>query len=84
MEVAQKLGTRAVELLVRPGSDVWCAHCDKIVKFEAAKGNRQVVCNVYGGRPKRWLRVEHFHSACYEAAGAPHGEADTTNATRLR
>lgn len=33
----------------------------------------RVVANVYAAG--RWDRVEHFHFACYERAGRPHGPA---------
>lgn len=77
-----QLGTRAVELLIRPGLAVHCAQCDKAIKFEATKGSRQIVANIY--KRSKWDRVEHFHPACYDDAGMPYGEADTTNATRLK
>ena len=31
-----------------------------------------------------WDRVEHFHADCYELAGEPHGEVDTTPVVRNR
>ncbi len=66
--------TRAVTRLIEAGSMVDCAHCEKQVKFRARQRDLQVICNVYV--EGRWDRVEHFHEACYDAAGEPHGAAD--------
>jgi hypothetical protein len=74
--------SRAVLRDVEPGSTVDCAHCGERVKFQAKVRHRQVICNVYVGG--RWDRVEHYHAACYEAAGEPHGEVDTTPVVRTR
>lgn len=66
--------SRAVVRDVEAGSSVDCAHCGERVKFQAKVRNKQVICNVYTGG--KWNRVEHFHLACYEEAGSPHGEAE--------
>jgi hypothetical protein len=65
--------SRAVLRPVEPGSDAACAHCGDPVKFAAREHRRQVIANVYVAGA--WARVEHFHEACYEAAGEPHGPA---------
>lgn len=77
-----KLRSRAVLRDVEPGSTVECAQCGERVKFQAKVRHKQVICNVYVGG--RWDRVEHFHSECYEQAGAPYGDADTTPPVKLR
>jgi hypothetical protein len=63
--------SRAVLRLIEPGSDSVCVHCGSQVKFTARLHRRQVIANVYVGGA--WARVEHFHEACYEEAGGPHG-----------
>jgi hypothetical protein len=64
--------SRAVLRDVEAGSSVDCAHCGERVKFQAKQRNRQVIANVYVKGV--WDRVEHFHAACYDLAGKPHGE----------
>jgi hypothetical protein len=63
--------SRAVVRPINPGSLVYCAHCDDHVVFKARDKSPQVICNVYDHGT--WQRVEHYHAACYELAGAPHG-----------
>ena len=63
--------SRAVDRPIDPGNDAACAHCGERVKFVARMHSRQVIANVY--EQEKWKRVEHFHSECYEAAGAPYG-----------
>ncbi len=65
--------SRAVERLVEPGNSAVCVHCRQPVKFVARAQHRQVIANVYVDGA--WDRVEHFHSPCYETAGAPYGAA---------
>lgn len=74
--------SRAVLRDVEPGSTVECALCGERVKFQAKVRHRQVICNVYDAG--RWLRVEHFHSDCYDQAGEPHGPVDTTPVVKSR
>ena len=74
--------SRAVLRDVEPGSTVECAHCGERVKFQAKVRHKQVICNVY--ERGKWVRVEHFHSDCYAAAGDPHGEVDTTPVVKAR
>ena len=74
--------SRAVLRDVEPGSTVECALCGERVKFQAKVRNRQVICNVYVGGT--WDRVEHFHADCYEQAGEPHGDVDTTPVVKAR
>jgi hypothetical protein len=66
--------SRAVERRIEPGSSDFCPECNLQVKFQAKIKATQVICNVYVDG--RWDRVEHFHTACYDAASQPHGEAD--------
>ncbi len=79
---ATKLGSRAVMRDIYPGQVVDCAHCGERVKFQAKSRARQVICNVYV--KGTWNRVEHFHAACYDAAGHPHGAPDMTPTSRQR
>lgn len=65
--------SRAVVRTVEPGNSASCAHCGAPVKFQARTQQRQVIANVY--IEGVWNRVEHFHEACYEQAGAVHGPA---------
>ena len=74
--------SRAVSRLVEPGNWVECALCDEVIKFRARERRSQVICNVYVAG--KWDRVEHFHSECYETAGEPFGEVDTTPPVKLR
>lgn len=73
---SKNLSSRGVVREVEPGSSVECVHCGERVKFQAKMRHKQVICNVYVA--KRWDRVEHFHAPCYEEAGEPYGEPDTT------
>ena len=79
---SRKLTSRAVLRDVEPGSTVDCSHCGERVKFQAKRRHKQVICNVYVGG--KWDRVEHFHSECYEQAGEPFDEADTTPPVKMR
>lgn len=74
--------SRAVQRDVEPGSTVECRLCLERIKFQAKVRPKQVICNVYVD--SRWDRVEHFHAACYEVAGEPHGPADTTPVVKTR
>jgi hypothetical protein len=74
--------SRAVLRDVEPGSTVECALCGERVKFQAKVRHKQVICNVY--ERGKWVRVEHFHSECYGAAGEPHGDVDTTPVVKAR
>ena len=65
--------SRAVIRTIEPGNSATCPQCGQMVKFQARTQGRQVICNVY--IDGKWDRVEHFHSACYEEAGHPYGEA---------
>lgn len=65
--------SRAVLRPIEAGSYVDCVRCGQRVKFQAKVRLMQVICNVYEG--DRWIRVEHFHQACYDEAAAPYGEA---------
>lgn len=67
---------------VEPGSTVECTLCGERVKFQAKVRHKQVICNVYENG--KWVRVEHYHSECYEMAGEPHGPVDTTPVVRAR
>jgi hypothetical protein len=69
--------SRAVSRMIEAGSSAMCVHCDEQVKFRAKSKATQVICNVYAGG--KWIRVEHFHSECYDAANAPYGEPAATN-----
>ena len=65
--------SRAVMRTIEAGCSANCALCDEPVKFRAKIKGHQVICNVYVGGT--WDRVEHYHEACYQEAGAPYGEA---------
>ncbi len=65
--------SRAVTRPVEAGSWVPCASCRKPLKFKAKIRVNQVIANVY--IDGRWDRVEHYHEACYHAAGEPYGAA---------
>jgi hypothetical protein len=65
--------SRAVLRPIEAGSYVDCASCKQRVKFQAKIRLMQVICNVYD--EDRWLRVEHYHEACYLDADSPHGPA---------
>lgn len=70
-----ELGTRAVAKLITAGAEGACVHCNVVVKFQAKKKARRVICNVYVDG--RWDRLEIFHYTCYQEAGEPHGPAVT-------
>ncbi len=78
----KKRASRAVLREVEPGSTVECSTCGERVKFQAKMRHQQVICNVYVAG--RWDRVEHFHAPCYEQAGEPFGDVDTTPRIKLR
>ena len=70
----QPLGTRAVSRQLRPAMDPDpppCAHCTERVVWSPRRREQRIIANVYDG--DRWLRVEHFHPGCYDAAGQPYG-----------
>jgi len=67
---------------VEPGSAVDCVTCGERVKFQAKVRPKQVICNVY--EEGSWVRVEHYHSGCYDTAGEPHGKVDTTPVVKAR
>jgi len=64
--------SRAVLRPIEAGSYVDCAHCSERVKFQAKIRLMQVICNIYDDG--RWLRVEHYHEACYHDADHPYGD----------
>jgi Holliday junction resolvase RusA-like endonuclease len=74
--------SRAVRRRIDPGNEVLCTRCHLLgvpvsecrLKFTAKNKKWQVIANVY--QAGQWLRVEHFHPACYEALGEPYGPAD--------
>jgi hypothetical protein len=68
-----KWRSRAVIRPIEAGSSAECASCGERVKFQAKIKAQQVICNVYVRG--RWDRVEHYHLACYNQAGEPHGHA---------
>ncbi|MBP9827242.1 hypothetical protein KBC99_02060 [Candidatus Saccharibacteria bacterium] len=76
------LGSRAVLRDIPAGQFIDCPHCKQRVKFQAKSKARQVICNVYVRG--KWNRVDHFHEACYKAAGQPHGVPDRTPTSRQR
>ncbi len=63
--------SRAVDRPIEPGNDAVCLFCAERVKFAARTHAHQVIANVYENGC--WSRVEHFHAACYDQAGAPYG-----------
>ncbi len=69
---ATRAASRAVIRPIEAGSYVDCVACGDRVKFQAKIRLMQVICNVYDDG--RWLRVEHYHEACYLEADLPHGE----------
>lgn len=75
------LGTRAVLRKLEPGD--WtrpCAGCHAEIRFRGKKRpSWQIIANVYHGIGNGlaiWDRVEHWHEACYLAAGEPYGKAE--------
>jgi hypothetical protein len=75
-----KWKSRAVLRLIEPGCSVDCQHCGERVKFQARLRLQQVICNVYDKNV--WVRVEHFHAACYELADSPYGTPADAMLTR--
>ena len=67
--------SRAALRRIEAGSSVSCVGCDDHIKFSAKDKASQVICNVY--RKGAWLRVEHYHEACYRQADLPYGEPQT-------
>lgn len=66
--------SRAVLRRIDAGNDAKCAGCDDRLKFRAkvpAAERLQVIANVYDGAT--WLRVDHYHPACYMTAAEPCG-----------
>lgn len=59
---------------IEAGSSVDCAGCEDHIKFSAKDRANQVICNVY--RKGEWVRVEHFHEACYRKTKQPHGQPE--------
>jgi len=74
--------SRAVVRFIEAGSSSTCAHCEDAVQFRARIRAQQVICNVY--ERGVWTRVEHYHRACYDSAGAPYGHADDSQPLRPR
>ena len=70
---AAAMKSRAVERQFEPGNSAICTGCGAPVKFVARAQLRQVIANVY--EDGVWLRVEHYHSDCYEESGKPYGVA---------
>jgi hypothetical protein len=64
--------SRAVLRPIEAGSYVDCARCSERVKFQAKIRLMQVICNVY--TDGRWVKVEHYHEACYLEADLPYGD----------
>jgi hypothetical protein len=67
--------SRAALRPIEAGSTVSCVGCDGHIKFSAKNKASQVICNVY--RKGAWLRVEHYHEACYRQSDLPYGEPET-------
>jgi hypothetical protein len=63
--------SRAVLRPVEAGSNASCAFCGERLRFSSRSKARKVIANVYVAG--RWDRVEQFHDACYQKAGAPYG-----------
>lgn len=63
--------SRAVLRPVEAGSNVACAFCGERLRFSSRSKALKVIANVYVAG--RWDRVEQFHDACYQKAGAPYG-----------
>jgi hypothetical protein len=74
------LATRAVARFIEAGTMATCPACEQPIKFSARVRAKQVICNVY--EDGRWVRVEHYHDACYEGAGEPHGATDESQLLR--
>lgn len=71
---APKWKSRAVLRRIEAGSTVSCVGCEDHIKFSAKDRASQVICNVY--RKNAWVRVEHYHEACYRDAQLPYGEPE--------
>ncbi len=69
--VAPTKVSRAALRPIEPGSYVDCARCRERVKFQAKIRLMQVICNVYDDG--RWVKVEHYHEACYLATDLSYG-----------
>ena len=67
---------------IEAGNSAMCAHCREQIKFQSKVRLQQVICNVY--EDGKWLRVEHYHEACYTEAGEPYGPAAEFVPTRRR
>lgn len=67
---------------VEAGSTVDCVFCRERVRFQAKARNRQAICNVYDNG--QWLRVEHYHEACYDDAGRPYGDPEMGRTSRVK
>lgn len=75
--------SRAVLRDVEPSSARECMLlCGERVKFQAKVRRRRSSATCTSA--STWKRVEHFHSGCYEVAGEPHGEVDTTPVVKAR
>lgn len=75
--------SRAALRTIMPGADTRCTHCGERLKFAAKQRHkRQVICNVY--RRGVWLSMQHYHEACYVAAGQPYGEPDSSHVNGLQ
>ncbi len=72
--------SRAVIRNIEAGNSAECVGCGERVKFQAKLRLQQVICNVYVDG--QWDRVEHFHLACYQEAGEPHGSVDGASTDR--
>lgn len=73
MTLQTMFSSRAVTRTVEAGNAASCAVCGLQVKFRARHRLTQVIANVYADGA--WVKVEHFHSSCYEDAGQPYGDA---------
>lgn len=65
--------SRAVLRQVEPGQAEPCAHCERLVTWQARKRPKRVVANRYENSV--WREVLIYHPACYADAGEPFGEA---------
>lgn len=74
--------SRAVTRRIEPGANQTCPHCNERLKFQARQRADEVIANVYVDG--RWDRVEHYHAACYLAAGEPYGKTTGGDTIRAR
>ncbi|MCC7543750.1 hypothetical protein IT415_03535 [bacterium] len=74
--------SRAVLRDIEAGLYADCPGCGQRIKFQAKFRAKQVICNVYV--KGKWSRVDHFHEACYKAAGQPHGVPGRAPISRQR